>query len=255
LRYVRFALIPFLFLKLSSGCVSGDLDSKYLVGTTFAVFKSRDSEHPDLNDVMFFANPVPSAKSIKIIEYRVHEWTLFDFVTGRLIGPFNDSHDFRRYLDREIASVPKTAGTRIIVDNIQIELDTNFFLELFDAWFTSLVGTYRPFQVVAEIAEIPEKDLTAYLAPETADTVKKEERPVEKVALFRGIVFSVVGREVALTSARPGDARRGAQITFVDRAGNQIGTGIVTDVLHTKVKVSLAQGQVLQGYSAFIYGN
>lgn len=216
-----------------------------------ALFNVAEEGH----QIVIASNSIPKAEFIKTLEHTIHEWHLLKLITGRWIGTYNEDTDIRNLFHDDIKNVKIKKGYVLIIDNIQTEMDTNFILEFWNNWATSIVGSYHPFKIVAELAQIKKSDLMNHLG----GGYLKYKRPAvisdktKKVIVFRGIVFKIAGKNATITSARVASARPGNNVVFLDRTGATAGFGQITQVYHTNVKVSIKQGKIKRGYTAVVY--
>ncbi|MCC6275356.1 MAG: hypothetical protein IT569_05840 [Leptospiraceae bacterium] len=266
-------LFAAIFLQIKCSSVDGhgyDINPYGTVGTTFQAGwnSSFTSPIPEKNKkgelvnyykkqpIPFIMTSVPQAEFVSVAEFRSREWAVFACYFGPAIGNGNSNGNIEDRLNDKInfqQLPPPKEGYIYIINNIQVELNTNGALEFWNNYLGAIFYRTNSYEVVAELAQIKAEDLSAYImgikskATELPKTMKR--------IIFSGIVFTVMGNDLTVASAKTANARIGNEITFVDRNGKEIAKGTITQVMHTNVKVKIKEGKVEKGFSAFIYGN
>lgn len=201
-----------------------------------------------------FINSVPRAKSLKVVDVVSSENFFLASVFGGLLG--SESGKLQSLLEKSIEGLARDPNKVVIINNVQIDVRTNGFLEYWNNYLGSLLFRYNSYNIVAEIAEISPDDLLDYLEGREAGKVAAgSSAKADRIRLFRGIVHHVSGKKVMIKSSRTENAVSGRIVVFLDRSGNEIGTGKVLFPFHTSVETSLIRGDLQKGYTAVIYGD
>ena len=174
-------------------------------------------------------------------------------IFGGVLG--YESGKLQILLEKSMKGLARDQNKVVIINNVQIDVRTNGFLEYWNNYLGSLLYRYNSYNMVAEIAEISPDDLLDYLEGREAGKIAAESPKADRVRLFRGIVHTVSGKKVMIKSSRTENAVSGRIVVFLDRSGNEIGTGKVLFPFHTSVETSLIRGNPQKGYTAVIYGN
>lgn len=201
-----------------------------------------------------FINSVPRAKSLKVVDVTSSENFFMAAFFGGILG--SESGKLQSLLEKSIEGLARDPNKLVIINNVQIDVRTSGLLEYWNNYLGSMLFRYNSYNIVAEIAEISSDDLLDYLEGRDAGKVAAgSSTRADRIRLFRGIVHSISGKKVMIKSSRTENAVSGRVIIFLDRSGNEIGSGKVLFPYHTSVETSLIRGDLQKGYTAVIYGD
>jgi len=201
-------------------------------------------------ELLILASPVPTAEHIKTIQISLREWHPLKLVFGRWLGTANNDHELRQQFESQIVGIEARKGHFLIINNVQIESNTNYFMEFWNNWSTSLLFYYSEYTVVAEAAWVREDEIDSFLSGKQVSQITTQ--PETRI-VFRGIVHSLAGREIIVASARTDAVRPGLLVSIRDRTGREVGTAKVEKVFHTQVKIRLESGESKKGYTVLIF--
>jgi hypothetical protein len=208
----------------------------------------------NIKSPLYFAGGVPGADHIAVVNEIVHEGAVFAVFTGTLLAYENGN--IQAIVKKHLTPMNNQKdGNVIIVNNIQIDINTNSLLEFWNNWWGSLIYRHNNYRVVAEIASIPLPKLNAFIKGDkvfTAETIAATPTEKAKVTVFKGIVHRINGNLITVASSRTADAKRGNTVIFYNRENIQVGSGVITMQMHTSVTVQLNKGSVLPGFTARI---